>query len=83
MPYRLISIRQQETSINLLFLLAITINTEYDQKAKDLPIIKFPACNKGANLNKTAFKKIYCGAYRSETEIINFNLQVPSQNVRS
>ena len=52
----------------------------FDLKPGKLPIIKFLAFNKDANLSEDALKTIYRESYGFESEIINFIFQVKPQN---
>ena len=82
LPNHSILICHQKTLQDWLTLLKKTVNTGFDLKAKDLPIVTFIVFNDGTNFSENALKTIYGLAYGSEIEIINFILQVTPQNAR-
>ena len=61
-------------------MLTKTVKADFDLQGGKLPIIKFLANNKGANLGEHALKIMYRESYGFESEIINFIFQVTPQN---
>ena len=70
----------RDTSRDWVTLLTKTVDTAFGLKAGELPIIKFLAFNKDANLGEDALKTVYRVSYGFESEIINFIFQVTPQN---